>query len=178
MNDDLFKEKLSKFLTVLASLSHDISKNVVGHWAIIGSSSLAVHGIAPHIPKDINIVMDDAAFSEFNKYTGMTPERSHSSDKRLRFNIIVIAYGGKRCTFLNDMEFMSPLGNWEKIRIQDLRTETVIKNGQRYRNILTVGGYMALAGMFNRSVDRARLEMLADKTKTYVSGASFDEIMA
>lgn len=172
MNNELFETHLSKFLIDLAAVSNDISMQTIGHWAIIGSSSLAVHGLAQFIPRDINVAMDKPAFESYCKSTQSAPVKRISPDKCLRFEAVELINHNCRIVVVGEMAFMTPFGDWQKINVADLRAETVIKDGQRFRNILTVAGYMALTGMFNRPSDRKKLDYIAELTKKHVKCSS------
>lgn len=163
MNDTLFQEKLHKFLVDLYAIGGNVSTIARHPYAIIGSASLAVHGLVDYIPKDINIVLSAQDMRAMCVYLGIPiPEQSLSEDGRLSFQTVTAptADGVTSVTLASDLRFLNPHGVFEQIDIQSLRTELVVTKDFRFRNILTPGAYMALAGMFNRPKDRERLKQL------------------
>ena len=179
MNDSLFQANLHKFLQDLYAVNHNVGAIARHPYAVIGSASLAVHGLVDYIPEDINVVLSAQDMRALCVYLEVPiPQQSLSEDGRMSFQTVTVPVGSGETslTLASDLRFLNPHGVFEQIDIQSLRTELVVTKDFRFRNILTPGAYMALAGMFNRPKDRERLKQLCQLPRTSSRACEGDHI--
>lgn len=159
----------NKFLEDLEIISMKISQTTVQPWAVIGSSCLAVHGLVGIIPTDVNIMLSPGAMSDVAIAEQRGPVRTISPDRILAFNKLEGKMCGRDVVFISSVDFMSPTGQRVPVKVEELHTETVVRDGSRFRNIITVPEYMSLAGIFNRDKDRRQLTKLYEQSRSKIS---------
>ena len=155
----------NKFLIDLTHISSHISSIGVGSWAVIGSSCLAAHDLIDRSPKDINIVMNHPKLMEISRHYGIEPAYEISEDGMLSYIVVKLTVLNRQVVCISKLNFLTPTGIWRPVHTADLRTETIVRNNFRCKNILTVEGYMSLAGIFNRPKDRESLARLYAQAK-------------